>query len=81
MASMTLALPDDMQSWLEAQSQRTGFAGSQEYVRELLRRERERQAKIDAMQEKINEGTASGVSDKTMEHIWAEARKRAGLGS
>ena len=30
MASMTLALPQDLQVWLDAQSQQAGFAESQD---------------------------------------------------
>ena len=77
MASMTLALPQDLQVWLEAQSQQAGFAESQDYVCDLLRREQEKQAKIKALREKIDEGLASGVSDKSMEEIKQIAIERA----
>ena len=44
---------------------------------DLLRREQEKQAKIKALREKIDEGLASGVSDKSMEEIKQIAIERA----
>jgi antitoxin ParD1/3/4 len=43
-----------------------------------VRRDQERSEKIAALQAAIDEGRASGISDRTMKDILAEGRRRAG---
>lgn len=50
-----------------------------DHVRDLIRRDQERAGKIAQLQRLIDEGLESGVSDRTMKDIRAEARRRAGL--
>lgn len=79
MATMNVSLPDGMKVWVEAQSQTGRYSNASDYVRDLIRRDQERTDKIAAMQKLIDEGLASGVSDRSMDEILLEARRRAGV--
>jgi len=79
MAQLNVLLPDDLQHWTDARAAEGGFDSGGDYVRDLLRRDREHAAKLAALQAAIDEGLASGVSDRTIEDIIADRRKRDGL--
>jgi antitoxin ParD1/3/4 len=74
MATMTVSLPEPMKDWVEAQIQTGAYASSSDYVRDLIRRDREQKARIDAMRKLIDEAEASGVSPRSLDEIFAEAR-------
>lgn len=77
MATMNVSLPDPMKEWVEAQSQTGRYSNASDYVRDLIRRDQERTDKIAHMQKLVDEGLASGISDKNMDEIWETARVRA----
>ena len=79
MATMNVSLPDAMKSWVEEQTQTGRFGNASDYVRDLIRRDQERQSKIATLQRLIDEGLDSGVSPRTLEEIIADARARAGV--
>ena len=74
MATMNISLPDPMKDWVEAQSRDGKYANSSDYVRDLIRRDQEKAAKIAHWQRLIDEARASGVSNKTVDQIFEEAR-------
>ncbi|MGQ2991162.1 MAG: type II toxin-antitoxin system ParD family antitoxin [Brevundimonas sp.] len=76
MATMNISLPDQMKSWVEAQSTDGRYSNSSDYVRDLIRREQVRAEKIAQMQKLIDEGRASGISNRSMADIRAEALSR-----
>jgi antitoxin ParD1/3/4 len=77
MATMTVSLPDRMNAWVEAQTQTGRYASADDYVRDLIRRDQERAEKIAALQELITEGLESGVAERGIDDILADARRRA----
>ncbi len=77
MATITISLPDAMKDWVEAQAATGRFASSNDLVLELIRREQVRSEKIAAMNRMVEEGLASGISDRTLEEILEEARRKA----
>lgn len=77
MATMNISLPDQMKAWVEAQSVDGRYSNSSDYVRDLIRREQIKAEKIAHMQRLVDEAYASGVSDMTMDEIFAEARAEA----
>ena len=77
MATMNISLPDQMKAWVEAQTQDGRYANSSDVVRDLIRREQLKAEKIENMQRLINEAYASGFSDRSLEDIFADARKKA----
>ena len=76
MATMNVSLPDPMKEWVEAQSRTGRYSNASDYVRDLIRRDQERSGKIAHIQKLINEGLASGISDKGMDEIFDDARAR-----
>lgn len=60
MATMNISLPDEMKTWVDGQAGRGRFSDASEYVRDLIRRDRERQLAIETLQSAITEGLESG---------------------
>lgn len=79
MATMNVSLPDAMKDWVEGRAETGRYSNASDYVRDLIRRDQERAEKVAQLQRLIDEGLESGVTDRTMKDIRAEARRRAGL--
>jgi antitoxin ParD1/3/4 len=79
MATMNVSLPDAMKDWVEGRTQTGRYSNASDYVRDLIRRDQEREGKIAALQKMIEEGEESGVSPRSAEKIRASARRRAGV--
>ena len=77
MATMNVSLPDQMKAWVEAQAETGRYGNASDYVRDLIRRDQERQDKIAEFQRLIDEGRASGIGRRTFVEIREAARKRA----
>ncbi len=73
MATMNVSLPEEMKSWAEAQTEHGRYGNVSDYVRDLIRRDRERAASIAEFQSLINEGLESGISQLTMDDVWQQA--------
>ena len=74
MATMNVSLPDPMKAWVEEQSKDGRYSNASDYVRDLIRRDRERTEKIARMQALVDEARASGISTLTMDDIKREGR-------
>lgn len=74
MATMNVSLPDPMKDWVEAQARTGRYSNASDYVRDLIRRDQERAAKIARMQALVTESLESGISDESMDDIAAAAR-------
>ncbi|MES3027166.1 MAG: type II toxin-antitoxin system ParD family antitoxin [Pseudomonadota bacterium] len=79
MATMNVSLPDAMKDWVEGRAGTGRYSNASDYVRDLIRRDQERAEKIARMQRLIDEGIESGVTDKSIKDIRAEARRRVGV--
>ena len=77
MATMNVSLPGPMKDWVEAQAETGRYSNASDYVRDLIRRDQERQDEITRMQGLVSQALESGVSDKSMDEILNEACKRA----
>jgi antitoxin ParD1/3/4 len=70
-----------MKAWVEEQTRSGRYGNSSDVVRDLIRREQVRAEKIANMQRLVDEGRASGISERTpreiIEAARAELRKRA----
>ncbi len=78
MATMNVSLPDQMREWVDAQTKSGRYGNVSDYVRDLIRHDQEREAKIAHMQKLVDEARASGVSNLTFAEMRANARKRFG---
>ncbi|PZU56792.1 MAG: type II toxin-antitoxin system ParD family antitoxin [Brevundimonas sp.] len=76
MATMNISLPDPMKAWVEEQARSGRYANASDVIRDLIRQEQVKADKIANMQRLIDEGRASGISDRTMADIRAEALSR-----
>ena len=79
MATMNVSLPGAMKEWVESQTRTGRYGNASDYVRDLIRRDQERAAKIAHMQKLVDEARAGGLSDRTMDEILAEARRNVGV--
>lgn len=86
MATMTISLPEKMKEWVEDQLESGYFASSSDYVRDLIRRDREKreaerdkEVRMEELRRIIDEGMASGISNRSLDDIFAEAKEMARL--
>lgn len=77
MAGMNISRPDPMKDWLETQTSAGRYGNASEHMRDPIRRDQDRASKISAMQKLVDEAFDSGVSEKSLNNIWAAAKKRA----
>ncbi len=76
---MNVLLPDDLQSWADSRVSEGRYDSGADYVRDLVRRDRDYAEKLIALQAAIAEGLASGVSERTIEDIIRDRRERDGV--
>jgi antitoxin ParD1/3/4 len=69
MATMNVSLPDQMKDWVEAQAESGRYANASDYVRDLIRRDQEKAAKVAHWAKLIDEARASGISPRSMDEI------------
>jgi antitoxin ParD1/3/4 len=77
MATMNISLPDGLKAYVEKQARNGRFANVSDYVRDLIRRDQERAAQRAELERLIQEGLDSGISDKSIDEIFDDARQRA----
>ena len=73
----TITLSDTQDAWIKRQIAEGGFTNDSEYIRDLVRRDQEGQEKLSGLREAIAEGLDSGVSDRSLEEIWADGERQA----
>lgn len=61
---MNISIPDKLKSWAESRVAEGSYASTSDYVRDLVRRDREYHEKLRRLQAAIDEGRASGASDR-----------------
>ena len=72
----TITLTEKQDAWIKAQIAAGEFTNDSEYIRDLVRRDQEQNARYKALKAAVEEGLNSGVSEKTVGEIWAEAERR-----
>ena len=73
MASMNISLPAPLREWIESQIKGGRYGNASEYVRELIRRDQERQAQ-QRLEQMLLEGVKSGEASPLTKQDWAELR-------
>ncbi len=76
MATMNISLPNQMKNWVEENVQSGRYANSSDYMRDLIRRDKDRGAALAQMQAMISEGIASGESGENLDDIWNRVKSR-----
>jgi antitoxin ParD1/3/4 len=72
----TITLTDKQDQWIKAQIAAGEYTNDSEYIRDLVRRDQEENAKFQALKLAIQEGLSSGVSDKSVTDIMEEVESR-----
>ena len=81
MAQMNISVPDGLKAWVDRQVAEGNYLSLSDYVRDLLRRDKERQMRharegAEWLRAEIEHGLASGVSDRSLSDIHADVRAR-----
>lgn len=77
MVQMNVSVPETMKEWCERQLKAGRYSTTSAYVRDLIRRDQDHQREVAALQAAIDEGLASGESERTLDEVLADARMRA----
>lgn len=77
MATMNVSLPDPMKSWVEEQTRDGRYSNASDYVRDLIRRDQDRQKAIAELQQMVTDALASGVSEHSFADILDLAKQEA----
>lgn len=72
----TITLTSKLDEWIKSQTNGGELTNDSEYIRDFVRRDRDQKSKLLALRAAIQEGLDSGVSDRTVGDIWAEAEAR-----
>jgi antitoxin ParD1/3/4 len=64
MAQMNVSIPEKLKGWAEARVAEGRYSSTSDYVRDLVRRDQEREERLQVLRAAIDEGLASGVSDR-----------------
>lgn len=76
MIRKTISMPDELGDYIDERVKTGGYGNDSEFIRDLLRRDKQRESGRAKFQKLIDEGLASGVSNRTIEEIFQEALKR-----
>jgi antitoxin ParD1/3/4 len=77
---MNVSLPAPLKEWVQRQVEERGFSTASEYVRDVLRRQREDAARaaVDVrLTDAINSGESTPMTRRDWDRIRAEGLKRA----
>jgi antitoxin ParD1/3/4 len=70
MATMNISLPDQMKEWVEAQAESGRYSNASDYVRDLIRRDQEREE-----WHAVDVGVKSGSGTRSMGQLKEDALK------
>ena len=73
MTSLNISLPGPLKEWIEAQIKGGRYGNASEYVRDLIRRDQERQAQ-KRLERLLLEGVESGTASPLTKQDWTELR-------
>jgi antitoxin ParD1/3/4 len=74
--SMNISLPMALRSFVEERVEALSYTSASEYVRELIRKDRERRASEEKLEGLLVEGLSSGPVAEWTEEDWASIRSR-----
>ena len=78
MATMTVSLPEQMKEWIEGLARTGEYSTTSDYVRDLVRRDKERRGQeltLDELRQLVVDAKVSGTSSRSVEDIYQEAQK------
>lgn len=78
MSSVTLTLPDALRAFVDREVEAEGYASAADYIRELVRQERDRISLRALLIEGPESGPAAAVNDEWFASVRATLRSRGG---
>lgn len=79
MVKKSISVTAQQDAWIKARIESGHFGNESEVIRDLIRerqmREQETPEQIAAIRAKLDEAEGSGVSHRTLDEIWEEARR------
>ncbi|MEQ1494912.1 MAG: type II toxin-antitoxin system ParD family antitoxin [Novosphingobium sp.] len=76
MAQMNVSLPDTLKNWAETRVSEGMYSSASDYVRDLMRRDKEQTERLARLQSAIDEGLSTPPSKRSLDEIVAEGFKR-----
>lgn len=76
MATMNISLPDELKQFIDAQVSEHGYGSSSEYLRELIRKQRDVATLRGMLLEGFNSGPSELVTEDTFQQMREELRGR-----
>ena len=70
-------MPGPMSAFIDDQIGEGRFQNASEYVRHLIRHDMDRKSQLHWLRQVIEDGEASGMSDRTIDQVFDDARRRA----
>ncbi len=78
MATMNISLPDELKAFVDAQVSANGYGSTSEYLRELIRKQREVERLRNAILEGLNSGPSMPMEPDFFDRMRETARARSG---
>ncbi len=72
----TIILTSQQDQWIKAQIAASRFTSDSKYIRDLIRRDRDRNTYFHVLRAAVREGVESGVSERTIPEVAEEAEAR-----
>ncbi len=76
MAKISISMTDNMEANVHQRVKDGEYNNVSEYFRDLVRRDLDRQSAEDRLRVMLENAENSGISDASVEDIWAEAQAR-----
>ena len=80
MATMTISLPEPMKQWIETRIKDGQYASASDYLRDLVRRDREKAGQpeltLDDLRRIVAEARAGGDSDRSVMALFEAASRK-----
>ena len=73
--NLNISLPPALKHWVEEQIEQGAYGTASEYIRQLIREERKRQARVH-VERKLQEALDSGEPKVVNEATWTDTEKR-----
>jgi len=75
---MNISIPERLKGWAEARVAEGRYSSTSDYVRDLVRRDQEAEEAMQRLQAAIDEGRASGLSERDPFEYLDELRGQLG---
>ena len=79
MATMNISLPDALKKWVEKRVKSGNFSNSSDFMRDLVRKEKDHAEYVKWLNAEINNGLESGFREISTDRAFAEAHEKASI--